>query len=85
MITVVALVMLLATVACAIARLLLGPSLADRVIALDVLLISLMGAIAILAADGTSILPLGILAAVAVVAFTATVALTRFIERSDQA
>ena len=85
MIAVVALLMLLVTSAFAVARLLIGPTLADRVISLDVLLISLMGAIAIDAADGGSSLPLGILPAVAVVAFTATVALTRFIERNDQA
>ena len=85
MIAVVALLMLLVTSAFAVARLLIGPTLADRVISLDVLLISLMGAIAIDSADGGSSLPLGILPAVAVVAFTATVALTRFIERNDQA
>ena len=85
MIAVVALLMLLVTSAFAVARLLIGPTLADRVISLDVLLISLMGAIAIDAADGGSSLPLGILPAVAVVAFTATVALSRFIERNDQA
>jgi multicomponent Na+:H+ antiporter subunit F len=80
----IALAMLFVTSALAIARLLMGPTLADRVIALDVLLVSLMGAVAIdAAADGSS-LPLGILASVAIVAFTATVALTRFIERTRQ-
>lgn len=65
-------------------RLLVGPSLADRVVALDVMLISLMGAIAVDAArrDDTTFLVL--LVVLAIVGFTATVATTRFIEHEAE-
>lgn len=65
-------------------RLLAGPSLADRIIALDVTLVSLMGAITVDAAatgDGTNLIVLVVLA---IIGFTATVAATRFLE-IDQA
>mgnify|MGYP001820203160 CR=1 FL=1 len=66
--------------ACAGVRLLRGPTLADRVVALDVALMSLMGGIATHAAseqDGTN---LSLLVVIAIVGFTATVAASRFIE-----
>ncbi len=65
---------------CGVYRLLVGPTLADRVIALDVTLISLMGAITIDAArrdDPTNLIMLVVLA---IVGFTATVAASRFLE-----
>lgn len=65
---------------CGTYRLLAGPSLADRIIALDVTLISLMGAIAVDAAaanDGTNLIMLVVLA---IIGFTATVAASRFLE-----
>lgn len=65
---------------CAGIRLLIGPSLADRVAALDVMLIALMAAIAASAAESGSAAYLELLAVVAIVAFTATVAASRFIE-----
>ena len=71
------------TGACATIRLLRGPTLADRVIALDVALISLMGAIAAQAATSGSTVYLELLVVIAIVGFTATVAATRFIERED--
>ena len=75
--------LLILTTALTTVRLFRGPSIADRIIALDVLLVTLMGALAIVAAERESNLALATLVAIAVVAFTATVALTRYIERSE--
>lgn len=79
-----AVVLFLVSGALALHRLVVGPSLADRVIALDVALVAVMGAVAVRAAtnDGPTYLP--ILAAIAIVGFTATVALSRFIERTGR-
>lgn len=66
---------LLATV-----RLVIGPSLGDRIAALDVILISLMSAIAVDAAARNDTSYLGALIVIAVVGFTTTVATSRFIE-----
>ncbi len=68
---------------CAFVRLIMGPSLADRVMALDVSLICLMGGITVDATrrDDTSYLILLVL--IAIIGFTATVSASRFIE-SDQ-
>lgn len=79
----IALLLLLLTAGISTIRLFRGPSIADRIIALDVVLVTLMGGIAIQAAEDGATLPLPTLVAIAVVAFTATVALTRYIERSD--
>jgi multicomponent Na+:H+ antiporter subunit F len=65
-------------------RLLRGPSLADRVIALDVALISLMGAIATDAAASGDTTNLNLLVVIAIVGFTATVAASRFIEHEHR-
>ncbi len=65
---------------CGAYRLIAGPSLADRIIALDVTLIALMGAITVDAAstrDGTNLIMLVVLA---IIGFTATVAASRFLE-----
>lgn len=72
-----------ATATCAAIRLLRGPALADRVIALDVALVSIMGAVAVRAADTRSTTYLDILAVIAIIGFTATVAASRFIEHED--
>ncbi|MDH4168824.1 MAG: monovalent cation/H+ antiporter complex subunit F [Acidimicrobiia bacterium] len=69
------------TATCAGVRLLRGPTLADRVVALDVVLMSLMGAIAVDAADSADTTNLDLLIVIAIVGFTATVAASRFIER----
>lgn len=71
------------TAACGAIRLLRGPALADRVIALDVVLISLMGAIAVRAADTGTTTYLDLLVVIAIVGFTATVAASRFIEHES--
>lgn len=80
MITTIAYTAFLATAACAAVRLLRGPTLADRVVALDVALVSLMGAIATHSADTGSTVYLDLLVVIAIVGFTATVAASRFIE-----
>lgn len=67
----------------AIVRLVRGPSLADRVIALDVVLVILMSVVAVAAVESDSELPLGVIAAIAIVAFGATVVLARWIEDSS--
>ena len=65
-------------------RLVRGPSLADRVISLDAALVALMGAIGTRVAETGDSLYIGILVVIAIVAFTATVALSRFIETTGR-
>ncbi len=66
----------------AIYRLVTGPTIADRIIALDLLLVSLMTAIVVDAvATGDTVL-LNLLVVIAIIGFTATVAVARFMERS---
>ena len=69
---------------CAGVRLLIGPSLAYRVAALDVMLIALMSGIAAAAAESGDDVYLELLVVVAIVAFTATVAASRFIENEGR-
>ncbi len=65
----------------AIYRLVGGPTMADRVIALDLLLVTLMTAIVVDAvATGDAVL-FNVLAVIAIIGFTATVAVARFMER----
>ncbi len=66
---------------CALYRVAKGPSLADRVAALDVVLVTLMSGLALNAAATGDTSALVVTIVVAIVAFTATVAATRFIER----
>jgi multicomponent Na+:H+ antiporter subunit F len=66
---------------CALVRTLRGPTLADRVVALDVALISLMSAIAVAAAARGSDVALTLPVVIAIIGFTATIAAGRFIER----
>jgi len=65
-------------------RLVRGPSLADRVISLDAALVALMGAIGTRVAETGDTLYIGILVVIAIVAFTATVVLSRFIETTGR-
>ena len=68
---------------CALVRVLVGPSLADRVAALDVVLLSAMGAIAVAGRrDDPSVLI--VLVVMAVVGFTATVAAARYIVSEEK-
>lgn len=81
MIVTVVYALLAIAAALAVARMFLGPTLADRIIALDVLLVSLMMAIAVDAANRGTDTWLNLLVVIAIIGFTATVALTRYIER----
>lgn len=81
MIATIAITAFIVTAACGAVALLRGPTLADRVVALDVILISLMGGIAVDAADSGSTTYLDLLVVIAIVGFTATVAASRFIEQ----
>jgi multicomponent Na+:H+ antiporter subunit F len=65
-------------------RLVRGPTLADRVISLDVGLVALMGAMGTLAAETGETLYVDILVVIAIVAFAATVVLSRFIETTGR-
>lgn len=70
--------------ACAVWRLVVGPSLAGRVAALDVALMALMCAIAIHAGVTDRREWLDLLVVIAIVGFTATVAASRFIEHEAE-
>ena len=70
---------------CAGVRLLQGPTLADRVVALDVALISLMGAVAAAAAQTGESTYLSLLIVISIVGFTATVAASKFVESKPPA
>ena len=63
-----------------IVRLLLGPTLADRIVALDVTLLSFMGAVAVHAAHTDNAINLTILIVLAIIGFTATLSAARFIQ-----
>lgn len=66
---------------CGLYRLLRGPSLADRVIAVEVALVSLVGGIAVDAADRRSQTFLVLLIVIALVGLAGTFAASRFLER----
>ncbi len=84
MIVSIAMVLFSLAALAAVIRVVRGPHLADRVIALDVALVALMCAIATLAADTGSTTYLSIVVVVAIVGFTATVTLARFIVAEDE-
>lgn len=69
--------------ACGTYRILVGPDLADRIIALDVTLLSLMGAVTVDAARRDDTTYLILLVVIAIIGFTATVAASRFLEDDD--
>lgn len=64
-----------------ILRLLRGPSLADRIIALDTTLVTLVCGIAVLSVRLRSAVYLDVLVVVALLGFTGTSLVARFIER----
>lgn len=78
---VVAFALLTAAAACFFSRLVRGPSLADRVVALDGLVITIVAAIAVDAARTGSDLFLDVAVVVAFVGFVGTAAAARFIEQ----
>ena len=65
-------------------RLLLGPGLAERIIALDVTLISFMGAVSVHAAHTDSTAYLALLVVLAIIGFTATVSAARFLQHENK-
>ncbi len=71
---------LIVSAVCGALRLLKGESLADRIIALDVVLISLISGVAVRAAVTRSGVGLDLLVVVAIIGFIAAVAATRFVE-----
>jgi multisubunit Na+/H+ antiporter MnhF subunit len=77
---VAALVVLAAAGACFVARLVLGPTLADRVVALDGLVMTLISAIALDAARTGSPLFVDAVVVIALVGFVGMAAAARFIE-----
>ncbi|MEL6985927.1 MAG: monovalent cation/H+ antiporter complex subunit F [Actinomycetota bacterium] len=81
MITGIAIGLFFLSAACGMVRVLKGPHLADRVAALDVILISLMGGIVVRAVETGDTSFLNLLIVIAIVGFTATVAASQFIER----
>jgi len=70
--------------ALALVRLVRGPSLADRVVALDVVLLSLAGGIAVHAAQRESEVFLLTLVVITVVVFVSTVVIARYLEGREQ-
>lgn len=66
--------------ACFVARLIRGPSLADRVVAIDGLIIALVSAVALNAGRTGSPLFLDAVVVIALVGFVGTAAAARFIE-----
>lgn len=80
----IAYVGLFAAAGCAVYRLLKGPTLADRIISLDLALICLMVGITVDAIHRDDNTWLNLLVVIAIIGFTATVATTRFIERDAQ-
>lgn len=69
--------------ALALVRLVRGPGLADRVVALDVVLLSLAGGIAVQAAPTESDVFLLTLVVVTVIVFVSTVVIARYLEGRD--
>ncbi len=70
---------------CGTWRLLVGPGLADRIMALDVTLMSLMGAITVHAASRNDTTYLILLVVIAIIGFTATLAASKFLEHDGTA
>jgi multisubunit Na+/H+ antiporter MnhF subunit len=79
--TVVSLGLVCVGLAAACVRLVLGPSLADRVVALDFISVGLVAITALLAIQTEHTAYLDVGAAVALTAFLATVAFARYAER----
>lgn len=78
---VIAYIGLVIAAAAAVYRLVVGPTLADRVIALDLLLVALMTGIVVDAAYRDTTTWLNLLVVIAIIGFTATVAVSRFMEQ----
>ncbi len=77
--TFIALIMLGAALLIAVVRIIIGPSLADRVLALDLLTVLAMGFVGTIAIRTGLFLYLDIAIALALLGFLSTVALARYI------
>lgn len=76
-------VMVMLSLAIAFIRLALGPSLADRVVALDMMTVSIIAVCGVVAVATGVYAMLDVALVLALVGFLATVALARFAERRD--
>ena len=79
--TVAAMVLLAAGGACFLLRAVVGPSLADRVVAVDGLVITIVAAVLLRSLDLDTARFLDVAVVVALVGFVGTLAAARFIER----
>ncbi|MEQ9814595.1 MAG: monovalent cation/H+ antiporter complex subunit F [Azospirillaceae bacterium] len=73
-----------ASIVCVLLRVLIGPSRADRVVALDLLAICIVGLVACLAMIDDVPALLDVALAVSVLGFLATVGFARYLERADE-
>ncbi len=79
----IALIMVILSLAIAFVRLARGPSLADRVVALDMMTVTIIAVCGVLAISTGEIAMLDVALVLALVGFLATVALARYAERRD--
>ena len=79
----ITLVAVILSLAVAFVRLARGPSLADRVVALDMMTVTLIAVCGILAISTGELALLDVALVLALVGFLATVALARYAERRD--
>ncbi|MDX8349099.1 monovalent cation/H+ antiporter complex subunit F [Cognatiyoonia sp. IB215446] len=77
----IALIVVVLSLAVAFVRLARGPSLADRVVALDMMTVSLIAVCGVLAISTGELALLDVALVLALVGFLATVALARYAER----
>lgn len=79
----ISLIMVVLSLAIAFVRLARGPSLADRVLALDMMTVTLIAVCGITAISSGELALLDVALVLALVGFLATVALARYAERRD--
>lgn len=79
--TVLAMVLLVGGGACFLTRVIIGPSIADRIVALDGLIVVLVGGIIVDAIRADSARYLDVAVVMAFIGFVGTIASARFIER----
>ena len=79
----ITLIMVILSLAVAFIRLARGPSLEDRVVALDMMTVSLLAVCGVLAMSTSQPALLDVALVLALVGFLATVALARYAERRD--
>ena len=83
--TTVAFVLLAIAAGCFLVRLFLGPTVPDRMVALDALLITIMCGVLVGAADNRSPIGIDTLLVVASLSFVATGAIARYVEQRGRA